>query len=41
MKNNTWARLSAVDEQENVGVGTIACRDRLGGILRFYHRTAA
>jgi putative transposase len=31
----------AVDEQQNVAVGTIACRERLGGILRFYYRQAA
>jgi hypothetical protein len=37
MKDNRWARLLAYV----TGLITIGCRERLGGILRFYHRAAA
>jgi putative transposase len=31
----------ATNEQMKVGAGSIRCRERLGGLLRFYHRAAA
>ena len=37
------ARLTAYDQGQEVGRigGDVECRERLGGILRYYHRKAA
>ena len=31
----------AANERVNTGAGSIRCRERVGGLLRFYHRAAA
>lgn len=41
--NPREGRMKQIDPGEEVGrtAGEIACRERLGGILRYYHREAA
>ena len=38
---NTTSRVGSSSPANAAGAGPIVCRERLGGLLRFYHRQAA